>query len=418
MNPAALLVSSSGASHSCTFCSLFSIFEVSSNNLSIHDIMSLDLKSLGEKLKRCQNQLQLSTKEVSDGTGVDMSRVISIESGYIEPTGDEILIFADFFKQDYVFFISNQKLSASEQIDILYRKFGDEFSKQDRRIIQEFLYLCECEEFIWSELDIKALSFKYDPIGNYYKGHGEDGANSLRHFLGYKENDLIPNFYYELRKTGLHIFRKKLNNSNISGLFISHPYAGKCILINYDEDIFRQNFTLMHEVGHSIFDYSKKINISFQSDISASKYMEIRANSFASNFLIPKSLLKNLRINQFSNEIILKLCLQFKVNIQVLLISLKQSNLINQEQFDNFVSLRIPKSEKEDPELKNLSDKIKNAKKDLLEKGLSSFYVSKCYEAYQNGIITGRRLAEMFLTTEIELPKILENFSYKLNYGN
>jgi len=265
--------------------------------------MSLDLKSLGEKLKRCRDQLQLSTKEVSDGTGVDMTRIISIESGQIEPTGDEILIFADFFKQDYVFFISNQKLSASEQVDILYRKFGNEFSKQDRRVLQEFLYLCECEQFIWSELDIKALSFKYDPVGDYYKGHGEDGANSLRLFLGYKENDLIPNFYYELRKIGLHIFRRKLSNSNISGLFISHPYAGKCVLVNYDEDIFRQNFTLMHEVGHSIFDYSEKINISFQSDISANKYIEIRANSFASNFLIPKSLLKNLRIGKFNEAI-------------------------------------------------------------------------------------------------------------------
>jgi len=97
---------------------------------------------------------------------------------------------------------------------------------------------------------------------------------------------------------------------------------------------------------------------------------------------------------------------------------MKQSNLISKEQYDNFVNLRIPKSEKEDPELRNLSDKIKIAKKELLEKGLSSFYVSKCYEAYQNGIITERRLAEMFLTNEIELPKILEKFSYKLNYGN
>lgn len=380
--------------------------------------MSLDLKSLGEKLKRCRDQLQLSIKEVSDETGIDLSRITSIESGQIEPTGDEILIFADFFKQDYVFFISNQKLSASEQVDILYRKFGEEFSKQDRRVLQEFLYLCECEQFIWEELNIKPNSFKYDPVGKYYKGHGENGANSLRRFLGYKENDLIPNFYYDLRKIGLHIFRRKLNNSKISGLFISHPYAGKCILINYDEDIFRQNFTLMHEVGHSVFDYSEKINISFQSDMSANKYIEIRANSFASNFLVPKLLLKMLRVDQYNEDIILKLCLQFKVNVQVLLISLKESNLINDEQYNRFVKLRIPKSEKEDPELKNVSDKIKNIKKELLEKGLSSFYVSKCYEAYENGIITERRLAEMFLTNEIELPKILEKFSFKLNYGN
>src|SRR5882757_4432222 len=110
--------------------------------------MSLDLNSLGNKISRCRNHLQLSVSEVSQNTGLPEDRIQDIEKGQIEPSGDEILILADFFKQDYQFFISNQQKSASEQIDVLYRKFGNDFSKEDRWVVQEFIFLYECEQFV------------------------------------------------------------------------------------------------------------------------------------------------------------------------------------------------------------------------------------------------------------------------------
>lgn len=378
--------------------------------------MSLDLKLIGEKLKRCRIQLQLEVNEVSINTGISVDRIQSLENGKLEPTGDEILIFADFFKQDYLFFITNQKLTAFEQVDILYRKYGEEFSKEDRVAIQEFLYLCECEQFVWEQLELDLKLFKFKASGTFYKKHGEDAAAALREFLGYDQNNLIPDFYYELRKIGLHIFRRKLKNSKISGLFLNHPYAGKCILVNYDEDIFRQNFTVMHEVGHSIFDFSNQFNVSYYN--SDNELMEIRANSFASNFLVPKKQLIKINKDNLTDDIIIQLCLKLKVNSKVLLISLKESKLITSEEFTNYSHIKIDRNQKEDPELKNVSNKIKIAKTHLLENGLSSFYVSKCFEAYQKGLISELRLAEMFLCNIMELPNILDKFYFNLSYGN
>ena len=142
--------------------------------------MSFDLKSLGNKLRRCREQLQLSLKEVEAGTGIILSQIENYEKGESEPSGDEILIFSDFYKQDYIFFISNQKLSASEQIDILYRKHGESFSKQDRWTVQEFLFLCECEQILWDELVFKPNMFNFIPKGTFFKSHGEEGAKALR----------------------------------------------------------------------------------------------------------------------------------------------------------------------------------------------------------------------------------------------
>jgi transcriptional regulator with XRE-family HTH domain len=112
--------------------------------------MALDRKFFGEKLKRCRSQLELSIAEVQQKTGIDEARLTKLEEGELEPTGDEVLIFSDLFRQNYNFFISNQQKAASEQIDILYRRFGGDFAKEDRQAIQEFIFLCENEQFIFN----------------------------------------------------------------------------------------------------------------------------------------------------------------------------------------------------------------------------------------------------------------------------
>lgn len=380
--------------------------------------MSFDLKLFGNKLSRCRLNLEMSVSEVSNLTGVDATRLQEFENGVAEPSGDEILILADFFKQDYIFFISNQQKSASEQIDILYRKYGSSFSKEDRWIVQEFIYLCECESQVLRSLEIQKLQFNFSPTGTYFKGHGVDAAIAARKLLGFNDNQTIRDPYAEFRRLGIHIFRRRLVNSNISGLFVNHPWAGRCILVNYSEDIFRQNFTLAHEAAHAIFDAGENINISFEGDSSSTDLREIRANTFASNFLISKDFLKTLRVSQWTEAIIRDLAIQLSVNIQTLLIALKEAGKIDNAIYNEFKAIKISKALKEDPELVGLSDKIRKSKQLLLENGLSAFYVRKCHEAYQNKLISASKLAEMFLVNDTELPSVLELFKLKVDYGN
>lgn len=375
--------------------------------------MPIDKISLGNKLERCRTNLQLEISDISRNIGLSTKHINEIEKGIKEPTGDEILIFADFYKQDYKYFISNEKLSASEQIEVLYRKLGDNFSKEDRWAIQEFIFLCEIEQDILQYLKFERRNFKSPKYEKVYKQQGIDAADKLRTFLGYKGNELYPDLYSEFRKIGIHVFRRKLNNSSISGMFIKHPVAGKCILVNYDDDIYRQNFTLSHEICHAILDDDIDFNVSFESE---NGYREIRANAFASSFLIPTSVLNNLRNARWSNDLILKIANQLKVNIQPLLIALKSNNCINQNEYNDFIKLKIPRNNKDDYELKNLSPKILASKKVLLEKGLSTFYVRNCHEAYIKGHISSGKLAEILLVDEYELPIILDLFKLKLDY--
>lgn len=373
-----------------------------------------DLGLLGKKLTSCRLRLEYSIREVSDSTGIDQNRLVRFEDGKLEPKGDEILILADFFKEDYKYFISNQQSSASENADSLYRQFGNEFSKEDRRRVQEFLYLCECEADVWELLDKKNkpynLPFKRTNVYN----EAEIIAGDVREFLGYKNNELLQNIFDDFRNMGLHIFRRELMNSNLSGIFIQHPVAGKCVLINYSEDLYRQNFTVAHEVAHSIFDTNNEYNVSFTKDNKDIK--EIRANRFAAAFLMPSLSIKNLKVGIWTDEIIFNLAKQFRVSIIALLYRLKSLNIINENQFEKFKNLKLPHHLKEDPELKGLSEKIAYSKSLVLKKGLSTSYVRACHEAYSLSFISQSRLAEMLLINEDELTDFLVLFNLKLIY--
>lgn len=376
--------------------------------------MSFDLKLFGHKIRRCREQLSLDVYEVANVIGIESFRLNQLEDGHVEPTGDEVLILSDFFKQDYNFFISNQQKSASEQVDFLYRKFGTELSKKDRWSIQEFIFLCESESYVFAQMDISSSKFYFKPTGSYFKQHGSAAAIELRNFLNLTPLDTIPDIFSLIRKLGIHVFRRKLENSSVSGLLINHPLAGQCILINYDEDLFRQNFTAAHELAHAIFDYEKSANVSFTND--GSDLREVRANTFASEFLVPSETIQKLRGRSFDEDLICNISLKLKVNPQVLLIALKNSNVISEGDYRKLIGTKINRSQKLDPELRGLSEKIAVAKQDVLQRGLSTYYVRKCHEAYQNGIISANKLADMFLCNEYELPTMLQLFNLQLSH--
>lgn len=97
-----------------------------SNSLT-SNFMAFDTNLLATKLKRCRNNLELTLNEVSASSGISISKLQDIETGKVEPYGDEILILADIYQEDFKYFISNDKLSASEQVEELYRVNGKNF---------------------------------------------------------------------------------------------------------------------------------------------------------------------------------------------------------------------------------------------------------------------------------------------------
>lgn len=378
--------------------------------------MTVDLRTLGSKLAKYRGQLQESIVDASFATGIDAERLTFIEAGKAEPTGDEVLILADHYRCDFKFFISNEQVAPFEQTETLYRAHGTDFTKEDRRAVQDFLYLCETEDFLMRELGRPLKNFTFKPNGTFFKGHGEAAAASLRIALGHSERSVPRDVYAEFRSVGVHVFRRKLGNSNISGLFIMHPVAGKCALVNHSEDIYRQRFSAAHEMAHAIFDSEDGASVSFEGP-SGSDMVELRANRFASCFLMPPAFLTQLPAPAaWTDAQALHWANELRVSCVALAIALKEARLIDTTVYNRIRNLRVPREAKIDPELpQNLNATQRLRKAHLLELGLSDYYVGLCFDGFSAGIISVGRLAEALLCSHGELAELADLYGRTLH---
>jgi Zn-dependent peptidase ImmA (M78 family)/transcriptional regulator with XRE-family HTH domain len=375
----------------------------------------IDLVEFGKKLARCRTQLQLSIAEIGSSTGLPTERLEAFERGTETPSGDDILVLADFFTCDYRFFISNDQLAGFEQTDSLYRMHGSEFSKEDRRSVLEFIFLCESEQQLALEIRKPSVRFDFEPTGNYYKGHAEQAANALRKHFGYAQNAVPSDVYSDFRKLGFHVFRRRLQNSKISGITIRHPFAGTCILVNYDEDIYRQRFTAAHEAAHGILDQDRDVVVSFATASTREPLVEVRANTFAARYLLPPELVKAIPELTWSKEQALKWSNHFKVSTSALAISLKEAGLIDDDTARLLRSVSLPRELKIDPELAKLSPRMQKRKRELLERGLSTYYVDLCFQSLSHGVVSSGRVAEMMLVDDFELTEIAALFGLAIH---
>lgn len=379
--------------------------------------MAYDKILIAQKLLRGRNNMGLNKEEVSGLAGIDVYRIDALESGTVEPSGDEILILADIYKEDFRYFISNQNLSSAETVDELYRLNGS-ITNTDKRAIQSFIFHSANEQFLLDVLGKKKDVFKMPIVSNerILKNDGVKVAQALRQFLGYKDTEAYQNLYQEFRRIGIHIFRTRLEDSNLSGLFVKHPVADKCVLVNFDENLYRQNFTLCHEVGHALMDGSS-YNVSYQAQ---KDFREYRANAFASEFLMPKDIIKQISPSSITPNSVVSYASRFRVNVQAFLIALENAGVISPEQKAEYSKkgLKVPRNQQIDNELEGLTTYLREAYEMMFDRGITPFYVRLCHESYEKGLITIERMAEMLDVSLFELPYLLDLFKLKLNNGN
>lgn len=370
--------------------------------------MGLDHQAIARKLKKARELQSLTVEMVSAATGISSDRISVVESGQSKPSGDEVLILANFYRHDFRDFLDDTRPAPFEQTDILYRRHGDAFTPQDRRAIQEFLFLCEIESSVEAELGVSKEPFAFIPQGTHYKSHGEPAARALRSLLGYAANAIPRDVFEDFRRIGLHIFRRRLANSDISGLYIEHPVAGHCILVNFEEDVYRQRFSVSHEAAHAIFDSADAVVVTYRKGASRYKegdLKEMRANRFASCYLMPPDLLP--RVSQWTTEQAINWAQKLRVSTTALSFSLREAGLIDEAIAKVIRSVKVPNAEKIDPEAPaNLNDKQRARREALLERGLSDYYVGLCFEAHQRGLISAGRLSEALLADHVETREI------------
>jgi len=193
-----------------------------------------------------------------------------------------------------------------------------------------------------------------------------------------------------------------------------HPTAGRCALVNYSEDIYRQRFSAAHEMAHAIFDSESGPSVSFNGQRDN---LEYRANRFASCYLMPPEFLRRLPSPSLWTEADAQYWAnELRVSCGALGIALKEAKLVDQTTSDRIRRFRVPREAKIDPELpQTLNDTQRARKEGLLERGLSDHYVRLCFEAYGQSAISLGRLAEALLCSRGELAELARLYGWSLH---
>lgn len=374
--------------------------------------MTFDRDLFANKLRKYRDQFQLSDTELADRSGLSATRIEALCAGSAVPTGDEVLIMSDVFHCDYKFFVSADRIAPFERTEELFRRHGNDLPREDRWAIQEFLYLCECESFLSDALGRAAAApFTFRPHGTYFKGHGAQAAVAFRQHMGLDANADITDVFALLRRAGLHVFRRALTNASISGLFVDHPTAGPCVLVNYSEDVWRQRFTALHEACHAYLDRNEHVVVSF-TKWDGRDLKEIRADTFAAHVLLPDALMDRLPRGEWTAAQVASTARRLKVNHEPLIFRLRDTGRISEGRVDELKQTgRVGTEAKSDPELSMALTTVQAGRRlALLRRGLSSHFVSLCFDALDEGVISRGRLGEMLLVPDAEVDEVAAMF--------
>lgn len=379
-------------------------------------MINFDLKLFSKKLNNLINDYEFTLDELYSKCRINQERLNGFINANVMPLGDEVLILADVFSIDYYYFLSNETKSPIDKTQKFFRANGNILTKNDKKAIAETLYAAEFASTIQHMCSFTPQIFIPKATTRNHVEQGKIAADQLRKQLGIKLFETEINPFSIVRDLGIQIFRRKLANSKISGIHMENSDTGKIILINHLDDIYRQNFSVLHELAHCIFDSSSEYQISMDDDISNSekKEAEWRANSFASNFLIPQDLALALKDKWKDDGEYIELANRLTVNPITLAIALKKNGVISKESYNHLSKLKIPKEKKKDPELNGLSINGMKRIKELHSHGISYYFLKLSYEAYINNIISFSKLSEVLMLDEKEIGKLIIDMGWAI----
>ena len=390
--------------------------------------MPIDKVTLGLKCRRVRETiLDMTLDQASTRTGIDKARLDAIENGALEPSGDEVLIIADVYHEPVEFFITNEPSASIEKASDLYRMYGNTFTSMDRQRIQEFLTLCRMEHEIEGLLGSRPRVFAFNPgrVKAHMRTAGREVAEKLRVDVQLGDGPIEDPFHLA-RKLGCHVFRRQLDTSSVSGVMLRHDDFGPCILVNYLEGYFRQNFSVAHELCHALLDDDHTVTVSFDRPADEEREelrkREWRANAFAAHLLFPHRVRERLSLGDTGDDHVRAVkhaAESYHVNPVVVLYSLQEAGRLSQQQVRNLKpGLTIPKHEQNAADMAAETTTVQQRLKGLLEMGLAPEYVKTCLRAYREGEISYGKLADALLVSPVDLPSVVSDFDYDMSWGS
>ena len=256
----------------------------------------MDQQALGKKLKQLREKSGLTQEEVEKAVGLPQKAFTHIESGVRKISTLELAKFSELFRVPINDFFAKE-IQEEDLLVTLHRIApGLESNPKVHDQVAKCIQICREGVFLKAVLGLShqqtMRTYSCPPPKDVQeaKKQGEDVAREERRSLELGDAP-IYDIAEVVSSQGIWTAQTMLPNE-MSGLFLHHALLGMAIIVNANHVRVRQRFSYAHEYAHSLFDANRTITIS-NSDNSGD-LIEVRANAFASAFLMPEQGIANL----------------------------------------------------------------------------------------------------------------------------
>ena len=290
---------------------------------------------LGKRLADARLRTELTQEAVADALRVPRSAVSQFESGNRQVTSLELVELARLYRVDIRDLVEGRNPTA--EVMALFRGRRGVGDQDVDEAVADVLPICQAVSDIEDELEHanpatavrRPQAYPIRAIDGTPRSQGQSLAQLERSRLGIGASP-IDDLSHLLLHNGLIVAEHALPDS-VSGVFLSVRSGRAFVLVHEDESFGRRRFSLAHEYCHALVDSHDGVVVS---RAGASTGRELRANAFASAFLVPKEgILELLSREGVTRESLdfrhaAKLAARFMVSYDAAVVALDQADLL------------------------------------------------------------------------------------------
>lgn len=253
--------------------------------------MALTQEQLGRRLQDARRNVSLTQEEAANGIGLSRVSLAQIEAGTRSVNSLEIARLARLYNRSLSSILLEEAAQEEEPLAALFRmQDGIAESPGLRDKLVWFLNIFQeartVERLVGDESRQLPPDYGIREPRNHYEAYeqGQELAKKERQRLGLSSSP-IPDVAEVISKQGIWAVSAEMPDS-ISGICLFHSTIGAAIIVSQAHSRNRRRFSYAHEYAHVLAD-RKNRTASVSSSSNSKELIERRANSFASEFLMP-----------------------------------------------------------------------------------------------------------------------------------
>jgi Zn-dependent peptidase ImmA (M78 family)/transcriptional regulator with XRE-family HTH domain len=357
-------------------------------------------KTIGLKIRQLRNQSGLSVRALSER--LDFSNhqaVLHLENGERELKAHELSKLAKIFNIDMNDFFRNDE--QLERPFVLWRARSDAAPEAEAR----FLRVCR-DHGLFEELLGTQQSAASSPLPKrvlnlerFSASDAYDFAEDVRNRMSlgvYPAQILVQTLEDQY---GVRFFQETRSGQ---GSAACTYFAGKpCLLVSTSEPIWRQHFSVAHELFH-LLTWDEKLFQQVSDNDHLREKNETRADAFAAGLLMPAEALRAevRRVatdGKLSHAALITIARHFDVSLRACAFRLAHLRIITQSDAQRLI---------EDPTLRDL-DKQTQREATRTAYQFNKAFTRLAYLCYEAGKISRARLAKALEVSLVDLPMFL-----------